>query len=100
LIGVSYGWLYGLGSDRALQAHYPAPKTPTSSHDKHQSTDQPKKKKNTNRVQNKLTEEDVRKRAEELSFPSSVVEYFQVWFLRCLFSSAINQYTQLDGGCL
>lgn len=32
----------------------------------------------THRVQNKLTEEDVRKRAEELSFPSSVVEYFQV----------------------
>ncbi|TFJ84262.1 hypothetical protein NSK_004253 [Nannochloropsis salina CCMP1776] len=28
-------------------------------------------------VQNKLTEEDVRKRAEELSFPSSVIEYFQ-----------------------
>ena len=28
-------------------------------------------------VQNKLSEEDVRKRAEELSFPSSVVEYFQ-----------------------
>lgn len=29
-------------------------------------------------VQNKLSEEDVRARAEELSFPSSVVEYFQV----------------------
>lgn len=35
------------------------------------------------RVQNKLTEEDVRKRAEELSFPSSVVEYFQVRLCVC-----------------
>ena len=35
-------------------------------------------------VQNKLSEEDVRKRAEELSFPSSVVEYFQVAVCVCL----------------
>jgi pyruvate carboxylase len=28
-------------------------------------------------VQNKLTEDEVKERADELSFPSSVVEYFQ-----------------------
>jgi len=31
-------------------------------------------------AQNKLTKEQVLEKAEELSFPSSVVEYFQVNF--------------------
>lgn len=43
-------------------------------------------------MQNKLTEEDVRKRAEELSFPSSVVEYFQARLLFFFVKKIVHVY--------